>query len=343
MTSRSKSLDSGPGLSVVMPVFNEQDWIEKSIEALRIALDKAAWPAEILVVDDGSTDETPQRLARTGVTVLTQPNRGRFAARQAGIEAARGERVLLLDSRVLIDPEALVHLKQQLREHPERVVWNGHVNVQSAGNPYGGFWAGLVAVAWRRYLADPRPVSFGAEEFDLFPKGTGFFCAPRAMLVEAASSFSSLFEDVRLASDDTRMLRWVAERERIHLSPDFSATYHSRDSLKKFVRHAYFRGTTFVDGYLDSPGPARTAAFVAGGVGLAGLVVLVKRPKTALALLAAGSAAAGAVSRKSGATASQAGAVARLMPLFAACFGSGVLRGLVLTARKALATRGQGR
>ncbi|RKT51999.1 glycosyltransferase family 2 protein [Saccharothrix australiensis] len=333
MTSRSDV----PSLSVVIPVFNEPDWIGRSVGALRTALANAEWDAEIVVVDDGSTDDTPERLAELpGVTVVTQPNGGRFAARFAGITRASGELVMLLDSRVLLEPGSLVFLRDQLLEHPERTVWNGHINSDDTGNPYGAFMQGLVAVGWRRYVANPRLTSFTAEEFDAFPKGTTLFVAPRKLLEEAATSFTSLYDDVRLASDDTRMLRWVSEQGPIFLAPDFAARYISRDSLPKFVKHAYFRGSTFVDGYLDSPGPVRNAAFAAGGVGLAGLVLLLRKPKAAVVLAAAGSAAAGAVVRRCGGSKAQSLAVAKLLTLFAACFGAGAARGLALALRKRL-------
>ncbi|MEU4801348.1 glycosyltransferase [Actinosynnema sp. NPDC023587] len=333
MTSRN----SVPSLSIVIPVFNEPDWIGRSVGALRTALENARWDAEIVVVDDGSTDETPARLAELpGVTVLTQPNGGRFAARLAGITKAAGELVLMLDSRVILEPGSLAFLRDQLTAHPERTVWNGHINTDNTGNPYGAFMQGLVAVGWRRYVADPRLTSFTAEDFDAFPKGTGLFLAPRAVLEQAARSFSSLYDDVRLASDDTRMLRWIAEQGPIFIAPGFAAEYNSRDSLSKFTRHAYFRGSTFVDGYLDSPGPVRNAAFAAAGVGVAGLFLLLRKPKAALALAAAGSAAAGAVVRRSGGSKDQSLAVVKLLTLFAACFGAGAARGLALALRKRL-------
>lgn len=332
MTSRSEV----PSLSVVIPVFNEPDWIGRSVGALRTALDNAGWDAEIIVVDDGSTDDTPARLERLPVTVLSQANGGRFAARLAGIHKASGDLVLLLDSRVVLGADSLVYLRDQLLAHPERTVWNGHVESDDPGNPYGAFMAGLVSVAWRRYVGNPRLTSFTAEDFDLYPKGTGLFLAPRRLLEQAAVSFSSLYDDVRMASDDTRMLRFVAEQGPIHISPGFHALYHSRDALPKFVKHAYFRGSTFVDGYLDSPGPVRNAAFAAAGVGVAGLVLAARRPKTAVALTAAGSVAAGAVVRKLGGSKEQATAVAKLLPLFAACFGAGAVRGLLMALRKRL-------
>ncbi|MBA8929081.1 glycosyltransferase involved in cell wall biosynthesis [Kutzneria viridogrisea] len=335
-----ESLAGRLSLSVVIPVFNEEQWITRSVTALLTAAEKASWPIEVVLVDDGSTDDTPARLAelsaQPGVVVVTQANSGRFAARQAGLRRASGSQVLLLDSRVIVDPDSLSYLREQLTQHPDRVVWNGHVNVATDGSPYGAFWSGLVTVAWRRYLAKPELMSFGAEDFDAFPKGTGFFTAPREVLLAAAQSFSSLFDDPKLASDDTRMIRSIAESHRIHISPSFSAEYHSRDSLQKFVRHAYFRGTTFIDSYLDSPGPVRKAAAVAAAAGVGGLVLLVKRPKTALAIGVAGSAAAAAVVRRSGGSTGQAKAVGTLLPLFAACFGAGAVRGLTLAVRKRL-------
>lgn len=343
MLSRGKSDDAQgapPSLSVVIPVFNEEDWIERSITALRAALANARWSAEIIVVNDGSTDETPKRLSelaqRMDLTVINQENRGRFAARRRGIESAVGDWVLLIDGRVLVDAQALVYLRYQLGGHPDRRVWNGHIHVASVGGPYGDFWAGLVAVAWRRYFANPRFVSFGVQEFDMFPKGTGFFAAPRGLLVAAGDSFSSLFGDVRFASDDTRMLRWIAQQEEIHIAPEFSAVYISRDSLSRFARHAYFRGTTFVDGYLDSPGPARRAAAAAVGLGALGLALLTRRPRAAGVLGIASVVGAGAAVRRCGGSAAQARAVAGLLPVFAVCFGSGVVRGLGLAVRRTL-------
>jgi hypothetical protein len=325
---------------VVIPVFNEENWIDRSVGALIASARAAEWPVEVIVVDDGSSDGTPGKLAgleRThGITVLRQANGGRFEARRAGLAKAGGEWVLLLDSRVIVDLHTLTFLREQLSGYPERAVWNGHINVASEHNPYSGFMAGLVKVSWRRYFANPRLTSFGVDEFDVFPKGTTFFCARRTLLEGSVTTFSSLFEDIRLASDDTRMLRWIAERERIHIAPELSATYHGRDSWKKFVSQSFFRGTTYVDSYLASPGPARTALFGALAVGVAGLGFAVKRPKTAFVAGLAGSAAAGAVVRRCGATKAEARAVSGLLPVFATGFGAGVFRGLFLALRARL-------
>ncbi|MET0134874.1 MAG: glycosyltransferase family A protein [Kibdelosporangium sp.] len=335
--SQKTSQKQPPSLSVVMPVFNEQEWISRSVGAVVEAATRAAWPVEVIVVDDGSTDGTPAELARLasehGITVISQRNKGRFEARRAGLAKASGERVMMLDSRVVVDPDSLEYLRDQLVEHPERKVWNGDVKVAAEGNPYAGFMAGLVKIPWRRYFANPRLVSFGIEEFDVYPKGTGYFCAPRELLEQAGESFVSLYEDVSLASDDTRMLRWIAERERIHISPGMSCTYHGRDSLQKFVKHAYFRGTTFVDGYLQTKGPARTGMFGAIAFSILGLVMLAKAPKRAIALGVLTSTAAAVGIKRCGGTTTEARAVGMLLPVFGvACF-AGMIRGLVLALR----------
>ncbi|MEQ0559123.1 glycosyltransferase family A protein [Amycolatopsis sp. NEAU-NG30] len=332
-----------PSLSVVIPVYNEQDWIERSVGALLASASAADWPIEVVVVDDGSTDATPSRLdelrERHGITVISQPNGGRFEARRAGIAKSSGEWVALLDSRVILDEHTLTFLRDQLVEHPERAVWNGHINVASEHNPYAGFMAGLVKVPWRKYCANPRLMSYGIEEFDVYPKGTTFFCARRGLLEGSVTAFASLFDDLRFASDDTRMLRWIAERERIWLAPELSATYNGRDSFKKFTQQAYFRGTTYVDSYIASPGPARNALFGALAAGVLGLAFAAKKPKTTLAAGVLGAVAAGEVVKKCGATGPEARAVTKLLPVFAAGFGAGVLRGLAMAVRAGLRRR----
>ncbi|MGW3993124.1 glycosyltransferase family 2 protein [Amycolatopsis sp. NPDC004772] len=332
-----------PSLSVVIPVYNEQDWIERSVGALLASASAASWPIEVVVVDDGSTDATPSRLddlrERHGITVLSQVNSGRFEARRAGIAKSSGEWVALLDSRVIVDEHTLTFLRDQLVEHPERAVWNGHINVASEHNPYAGFMAGLVKVPWRKYCANPRLMSYGIEEFDVYPKGTTFFCARRGLLEGSVTAFASLFDDLRFASDDTRMLRWIAERERIWLAPELSATYNGRDSFKKFTQQAYFRGTTYVDSYIASPGPARNALFGALAAGVIGVVFAAKKPKTTLAAGVLGAVAAGEVVKKCGATGPEARAVTKLLPVFAGGFGAGVLRGLAMAVRAQLRRR----
>ena len=322
-------------LSVVMPVFNEQSWVRTSLEALLRAGEVAGLALDVVVVDDGSTDDTPTVLAelsaRAGIRVLTQSNSGRLAARAAGLAAANEPFVLMLDSRVVIHEQALVWLKAQVTEHPERRVWNGHVDVETH-NIYAAYWSGLVKIGWRRYTANPRLVSFGAEDFDYYPKGTTCLYIPRDLVVDATAGFESMFDNEKLSSDDTRMLRYVAEHERIWISPEFAFTYHGKSGLRGFRRQCYFRGTTFIDGYLGRAGAIRRA-LIAAMVGVVAIAaVTVFAPLVGLACVLAVLLATPVVVRLVGGSWYEVRAAAVLTPVFIPIFGVGILRGLYLAA-----------
>lgn len=87
-----------PAISVVVPTFNQVDRLPAAVESVL----RQSWQNfELLVVDDGSTDSTPEWLASLDdprVRTLRQDNRGVSAARNRGLETARGEVVTFLDS-----------------------------------------------------------------------------------------------------------------------------------------------------------------------------------------------------------------------------------------------------
>jgi glycosyltransferase involved in cell wall biosynthesis len=84
-------------VSVVLPTWNRRELVAR---ALTSVLAQSRAPDEVIVVDDGSTDGTAEALRKDfpGVVVLSQENRGVSAARNRGIEEAKGEWVALLDS-----------------------------------------------------------------------------------------------------------------------------------------------------------------------------------------------------------------------------------------------------
>ncbi len=95
-------------LSVVIPAYNGGPLLRRTLEAL-VAQDAPTARYEIVVVDDGSTDGSTDGLddVRSGsveVRLLTQPNRGRAAARNRGAAEARGRVVLFLDADVRAAP-----------------------------------------------------------------------------------------------------------------------------------------------------------------------------------------------------------------------------------------------
>lgn len=326
-----------PSLSIVIPVFDEPDWIGRTVGAAAVAARSSGFEeTEIVVVDDGSGPATGAALAALDpaipLRVLRQENRGRFLARKAGIEAARGELVLLLDARVTLAPDSLRFVAGQVAEG--RRVWNGHCMIDASSGPYARFWDVLTRAAFPEYLADPRPVSFGADEYDRFPKGTGHFLAPRARLLEAIDGFSSHYEDLRFVSDDTHLLRAIAEHEPINLAPGFASTYHSRTSLGPFLRHAAHRGTTFVDSF-GRPGTRFFGLVLAAPpLSLIGALVALRAPRVGAAGAAALAAAGTGFALRIGRPAREAAGFGALVPPFAVAWAAGIWRGAWLALRR---------
>jgi glycosyltransferase involved in cell wall biosynthesis len=325
-----------PSLSVVMPVHNESEHLAGTIDALAEAVARSGLEAELIVVDDGSDDGSGDvalaaAAGRLPIEVLAGPREGRFRARRAGLDAAKSETVLLLDARVRLHPGALKFLARVLSA--ELPVWNGHVVPSTNGNPFGAFGDVLVHLAWSDYFADPRRTSFGLEDFDRFPKGTGCFVAPRLLLLEGMDSFAPRVSDWRFVSDDTQLIRWIAARHRVQLSPEFGCDYQPRASLRAFLSNALYRGSTFVDGH-GRP-ESRFFPVVVGffPVSVALALLTVRRPVTAPVLVALTAAAAGVVAARARRPAFETLSFAALAPVYAAAHGAGMWRALAVLAR----------
>jgi len=101
-------------VSVVIPAFNEAEVIAEVVAALAAA---APWH-QIIVVDDGSGDETASRAAAAGATVVRHPyNKGNGASVKSGIRKASGEYVLIIDGDGQHRPEDARRLVSRLGEY----------------------------------------------------------------------------------------------------------------------------------------------------------------------------------------------------------------------------------
>ncbi len=110
-----------PLVSVIIPTYNRAGWIREAIDSV-LAQDHE--PKECIVVDDGSTDETPRVLAEYGdrIRVISQANRGVSAARNCGIAAASGELLAFLDSDDRWLPEKLSVQVNFFNTHPDAMI-----------------------------------------------------------------------------------------------------------------------------------------------------------------------------------------------------------------------------
>lgn len=97
-----------PRVSVVIPVYNGAAHIEATVQSV---LAQTFRNFEVIVIDDGSTDGTRERLRpyRGQIRLISQPNRGVSAARNLGLKLALGEYILFLDGDDLLLPDKLAH------------------------------------------------------------------------------------------------------------------------------------------------------------------------------------------------------------------------------------------
>ncbi|NPB06474.1 MAG: glycosyltransferase family 2 protein [Aquificae bacterium] len=109
-------------ISVVIPAYNEEENVPLLYEKLKKVLDALGEEYEIIFVDDGSTDRTPEILKKLAekdprVKVIRfRRNYGQTAALQAGFEYAKGDVVITMDADLQNDPEDIPRLLEKLNE-----------------------------------------------------------------------------------------------------------------------------------------------------------------------------------------------------------------------------------
>ena len=119
-------------VSVVIPTYNYAHFVVGAVES---ALAQTYTDREVLVVDDGSTDDTRDRLDpfEGRIRYIHQENRGLSAARNTGIRAARGALIAFLDSDDLWHPEKLAVQARYLEGHPEvALLASGHLDMHAS-------------------------------------------------------------------------------------------------------------------------------------------------------------------------------------------------------------------
>ena len=138
-------------ISCIVPVFNGERYLGEALDSI---LAQTYRPREIIVVDDGSTDGTAEVAAEYGkrVTYVWQANAGEAAARNLGLNTARGEFAAFLDADDLWHPEKLARQIARFWERPE---------IDLSFTRFQNFWMPELAAEEKRYQARPlsQPVS----------------------------------------------------------------------------------------------------------------------------------------------------------------------------------------
>ncbi len=172
-----------PSISVIIPAYNSEKTIKKCIESI---LTQNKKDIEVIVIDDGSTDDTPilcdyYSYIDKRVKVIHQTNQGRTAARETGVRKASAEWVCFVDSDDMIPQNCLVDLYSMTPNDTDIVFGNGytlegenrkvipleefrHLTVRGEGTigvPWGSLYRRSIL---KHYLFDlPRDIYMGED------------------------------------------------------------------------------------------------------------------------------------------------------------------------------------
>ena len=219
----SRSRASGahtPRVSVVVCSYNGAATLGECLEGIA-ALRYPDY--EVIVISDGSTDETAQIAAGfAGVRVVVTEQLGLSAARNAGFEAARGEIVAYIDDDAIPDPDWLTYLAKSFASGEHAAV--GGPNVPPAGS-------GSVAQCVANAPGGPTHVLLSDREAEHIP---GCNMAIRKAELEQIGGFDPRF---RAAGDDVDICwRLLDSGRRIAFAPGAVVCHHRRGTVSGYLR-----------------------------------------------------------------------------------------------------------
>jgi glycosyltransferase involved in cell wall biosynthesis len=330
-------------ISVVIPTFDMAEHLPELWASLGASgvLDLAR---EVVFVNDGSTDATREVLEglRAGprgeqLRVLhLASNVGRFRARLEGAKVARGERLLFLDTRLVLPSGFGAALGRAAADHRSVM---GNVDIDVTRNVFCLYWERSHRFIFRRHYRDTvRELTLTKENYDQYVKGTGVLLCERDLFVQSSERHGDLF------SDDTLLMKDMVAVTPITIHPDVRVSWVPRENARAFLARIWERGPGFVEYHLLEHRGRFFWFIVAGSVSVAGVLgVAIVAPPVALAV---GGVSLGLTALSTALFARSAREAVRMMPLHVAVvgtFGGSVLRGLAVNARRALERRSSSR
>jgi GT2 family glycosyltransferase len=221
-----------PRVSVVVCAYNAAATIDECLTAI----EQLRYPDfEVIVVNDGSTDQTGAIAARHPfVRLITTPNAGLASARNVGLHAATGNIVAYTDADVRVDVDWLAFLVQRFTD--EDVVAVGGPNVVPADDPW-------IAQCVARAPGAPTHVLLDDRLAEHIP---GCNCAFRRDALAAIGGFNPIF--VRAGDDVDVCWRLQARGWRVGFAPAALVWHHHRASVRAYLRQqiGYGEGETWL-------------------------------------------------------------------------------------------------
>jgi glycosyltransferase involved in cell wall biosynthesis len=207
-----------PMISFIVPAYNEEHELSNTLTAIREAASGTTQPYEIIVVDDASTDATPQIASAAGAKVIPINRRQIAAARNAGARAAKGEYLFFVDADTRIN-----------RAHV-----SGGIAVLEGGNAGGGARVamdGFIPFWGRMLLRGFSSVYFGLN------LGAGAFLFTTRRNFDVVGGFDEQYfagEEVYFSLELKKLGGFKVLREPVVTSGRKLRMYPATDFLRKF-------------------------------------------------------------------------------------------------------------
>lgn len=145
-----------PFLSIIVPVYNEEKTLFSLLLKVQAVFSKVTFPVELIIVDDCSTDKSPQIISEflerqvpiTIKSIRHELNRGKGSAIRSGLKEATGEYTIIQDADLEYEPADIVRLLDYASTNMAPVIYGSRVLNQANHYSYWSFYLGGRLVSW---------------------------------------------------------------------------------------------------------------------------------------------------------------------------------------------------
>lgn len=265
-----------PSISAVIPNYNEEKYIRDCLLSL---LENRSIDFEIIVVDDGSTDQTPhivQTEFPQEVKFLQQDHQGPGAARNLGAKNARGQILVFVDADMTFDKNFLKELTRPIREGWAIGTFSKEEYVSNPANFWSRWWNINASLPFHRRLSENHPNEqevFRAilkSEFDKvggFTQGLGWdddHTLSRKLGIKAKVAEGAIYYHKNPSSlaEVFKQARWMGKSGMIKQDLPTFIRYFPLNPFRKGWKQAIFEGQWFLPIYRFIYGAAICAGII---------------------------------------------------------------------------------